>query len=218
MPQITSIEPQKKKQNRFNVYIDGEFTFGLDENIILKNNLKQGKNLTTKQIEEIVKENELGKLLDQSLRFLSYRPRSEKETLEYLAKKISRKEKVKFNQAMLSPLITQIITKLKKYKYLNDLDFAKWWVKSRTGSNPKGLYLIKMELIKKGISKDIIEKVFKNIKNETDLAKKAIEKKLKNWHKLSAFDFKKKAYLFLASKGFSTDTIREVVAYLVKRR
>ena len=33
--QITKIEVQKKKQNRFNIYINDEFAFGVDEATLL---------------------------------------------------------------------------------------------------------------------------------------------------------------------------------------
>ena len=92
MPQITSIEPQKKRSGRFNIFLDGEFAFGIDENVLVKNAIKKGQELSNVQIAKIIKDNELAKLFDKSLRFLSYRPRSEKETVDYLAKKSPEKK------------------------------------------------------------------------------------------------------------------------------
>ena len=40
--QITKIEVQKKKQNRFNIYINDEFAFGVDEATLLKFSLTKG--------------------------------------------------------------------------------------------------------------------------------------------------------------------------------
>lgn len=216
MPQITSIEPQKKRKNRFNIFLDGDFAFGADENILAKFQLAAGKTITLNQVEKLIKENELGKLMDQTLRFLSYRPRSEKEVVDYLTKKISQKENIKYLQAKESPLITQVIIKLKRYKYLNDLEFAKWLVGSRLRSKPVGLSLIKVELKRKGISQEIIESTLSKYPSQIKLAQRAVEKKLKRWQKLPPLEFKKKIYAYLISRGFNYETIEAVFAFLKK--
>ena len=217
MPLITSIEPQKKRKNRFNIFLDEEFGFAADENVLLKYNLKISQSLTESQIEKLIKENELGKLMDQSLRFLSYRPRSEKEVVDYLIGKISQKENIKYSQAKESPLIKQVVLKLKKYKYLDDFEFANWLVRSRIRSKPQGLSLVKFDLEKKGIDDEIINSIIAKYPDQTVLAKRAIEKKLANWQKLPKGDFKKKIYQYLASRGFNFETIGEVFANLEKK-
>ena len=217
MPQITSIEPQKRRKGRFNIYVDGQFSFALDENLLVKNMLAAGKSLTANEIERLIGENEAGKLFDASLRFLSYRPRSEKEVGDFLVKKIARVENIKFNQASQSPVIPQIITRLKKQGFLNDEEFADWWVKARTGSQPKGPYVIRMELLRKGVDKEIIEKAISKITNQRELGYKVIHKKLETWKKLTNLELKKKIYEHLARRGFDSKTINEVIAQIVKK-
>jgi len=217
VPQITAIEPQKRKKGRFNIFLDGKFAFSADESFLVKNHLQIGQELTGLQVEKYIKETELTKLFDASLRFLSFRPRSEKETSQYLAKKIAHHDSIKYKQALASPQISVVIEKLKKYKYLDDLEFAKWWVSSRVKSNPKGLLFIKYELTKKGIAKDIIEKVLSKFPSETTLAKKAIGKKLKLWKKLPPPKLKNKVYLYLRGKGFNYDTAQEIFAFLQRK-
>lgn len=217
MPQITSIEPQKKKKGRFNVFLDGQFAFGIDENTLVKNLLKVGQILTKNQVERLVKETILGKLTDQALRFLSIRPRSEKEVVDYLVQKIARRENIKYQEAKQSPLIDTVIVKLKRYKYLDDRQFAKWLVNSRIKLGPRGLFLIKQELIHKGISKENIESVLIGYPDQRVLAQRAIEKKLKKWHGLSRIDLKKKIYTYLAGRGFDFETIKQVFAFLTKK-
>lgn len=212
MSEISQVSPQKKKKNRLNIYIDGNYSFGADIETVIKFQLKPGKIISQKTILEIVKKEELTRLFDSSLKFLSYRPRSQKEVKQYIIQKISKKEQLKYREASESSLIVEIIKKLKKYKYINDLEFAKWWIESRNKSLPKGQRLIKSELIQKGIDREIIDKVLGNLVNQTELAKQAMNKKIKKWHKLSAIDFKKKTHIYLASRGFDFDTIRETVA------
>lgn len=217
MPQISAIEPQKKRKNRFNVYLDGNFAFGVNENTLVKNNLKVNQILTKSEIEKIIKDNALAKLQDAALRFLSYRQRSEKEVGDYLINKIAKDENIKYSAAKESPLIGLILSKFRKYKYIDDLEFAKWWVKSRV-SRPKGIRLIKLELLRKGVDRDTVDKVLSSAGSQADLAKKALAKKIKKWQNLPAIEFKKKIYQYLASRGFDFDTIKETFAQFVKKQ
>jgi regulatory protein len=140
------------------------------------------------------------KLYGKSLHFLSFRPRSEKELKDFLKKKKA------------GELISQrIIESLKNSKFLNDEEFALWWVEQRTRSKPKALRVIKMELLQKGIDKETIEKTLgENTESDLDRAKKIAENKIR---KINIKDIKapEKLFRFLASKGFDYDTIKEVI-------
>ena len=136
---------------------------------------------------------------------------------DFLVKKIARCENIKFNLASQSPVISQIITRLKKQSFLNDEEFAEWWVKARTGSQPKGPYVIRMELLRKGVDKEIVEKAISKITNQKELGSKVIEKKLVIWKTLTNLELKKKIYEHLARRGFDSKTINEVIAQIVKK-
>ena len=69
---------------------------------------------------------EFEKFYNQALRFLSYRPRSEKEVRNKLKIK---SEKLKIEDSTVT--IDKIIQKLKEYNFINDLEFAKKWVEER---------------------------------------------------------------------------------------
>jgi len=218
VPQISAIEPQKRKKNRYSVFLDGNFAFGISASTLFENQLEVGKVLKEEEIVSILQKEELSKLTDRALHFLSYRLRSEKEVTDFLIKKIAAKENIKYHQAKDSLLINQVVSKLKKYKYLNDFEFAKWFISSRIKTKPKGLRLLKLELFNKGIDKDIAEKVLSKNLNQKELAKKAIEKKIKKWQKLPPLELKKKVYSYLAGRGFDWEIIQEIVAILTKKR
>lgn len=218
MPQITAIVPQKRRKDRFNVYLDGQFGFAIAAEKVLKNRLNVGKNLSPREIEIIIAEDELGKLVDLTANFLSFRPRSEKEIFDYLVKKLKSRESVDYQQAKESPLIGQVILRLKKYKYLNDRQFAKWWIESRMRSRPRGTTALRIELLKKGIGREIIDDALEKQIDEKAQARLALTKKIKHWQKLTPQEAKKKAYQFLASRGFDWDTIKETVAKFIEKR
>lgn len=198
--------------------MDGKFIFAADESLLTKYPLNEGQYLTRNQVEKIVKETILGKLVDQALRFLSYRFRSEKEVADFLTKKISEKENIKFSEARESPVISQIITRLRKLKYLDDHQFAKWWIDSRIKSKPQGISLIKFELAQKGVDEQIILDELENYPDQLELAKTALTKKIGTWYKLSSLDLKKKIYSYLLRRGFNYEIAKSAFAFFDKKR
>jgi len=218
VPQITDISPQKKNKNRVNLFLDGKYAFSVSLENILKNKFKIGIELSNDDVTKSTNEESQQKYQDKVINFLSFRPRSEKEIQDYLAKKIAADSSISFSQAQNSSLIEKIFSKLKKYNYIDDVEFARWWLKSRSSSRPKGKNFIKIELIKKGISKQIIENVLKKAPNQLKLAEKAIEKKLNTWYNLPLFEQKRKIYNYLASRGFQQDVIEDIFAKLSKKR
>lgn len=153
-------------------------------------------------------------LLNKAVRFLSFRPRSEKEIKDYLIKKSSSAKTPKIqDKTGLESVINSVIQKLKEQKFINDEDFVKWWVEQRTLIRPKASRVIKFELKQKGIAKDLIENAFENPKaSDLEKARAIFQKNIK---KYSRFGDKRKAYekmgRFLASKGFDYDIIKQVI-------
>ncbi|MEK7551773.1 MAG: regulatory protein RecX [Patescibacteria group bacterium] len=149
--------------------------------------------------------------LNKSFKFLSYRPRSEKEVRDYLIKKKAD-----------DLVIEKVINKLKEKNFLNDLDFTKWWIEQRTKFKPRAERIIKLELIRKGIAKELIDDVLQDeeIEKETDLdkAKKIAKKKILRYKNDEPKKQYEKLARFLASRGFDWDTIKEVVDQLIPKR
>jgi len=203
VPQITDIKRQKKNPKRFSVYIDGKFSFGLDADNLVKSGLEVSQEISQEEIEKMVKENEFFKIYEQVLKFFSYRPRSEKELRDWFKKKEVGEE--------VQKLICQ---KLKQVGLLNDEEFAKWWIEQRTAFRPSGLRLLALELRQKGISKDLISKLLNCYipkDAEYELAKKAVEKKLKSLRHLSDLELRKKLGAFLSRRGFSFAVIKKII-------
>lgn len=226
MPQVTLISEQKanakrlraKKDARYNIYLDRKYAFSIGEENLFKFKLKEGQKLAPRQIEIIKNEEKENKLLDLAINFLSYRPRSEKEVSDYLVKTICKYENLKWQDAKLSEVPTLVINKLKKYGYINDSEFIKWWIASRTRSRPKGRRIIELELIRKGINRDEIQNLLpKNSQAELNLAVKVLEKKKRTLANLSTREAQRKIFNYLGSRGFNIDTIKEAIAIFQKK-
>ncbi len=227
MPRITSITDQKanarrfkeKKDKRYNIFLNGKYAFSVGEENLLKLQLKEGQNISESRINSLKKEENQNKLLDKAINFLSYRLRSEQEIKDYLIKTISKSEKVKWVIAKESGLPEYVIKKLKKYGYVNDIDFTKWWIQSRTKARPKGRKLIEIELIKKGINKELINKLLPpRPKTDLELALKVLEKKRTKLEKLEPREVQRRIFNYLISRGFDYDVIHEAFAIYSKKR
>lgn len=217
MPQISQITKQKKRE-RFSIFIDGRFAFSVSNYSLMENKLSVGIILPEDKINNILLKEQTGTLTDLAVKFLSVRPRSEKEVRDYLTRKIAQKNEIKFLIAKESPLIGKVIIKLKRYKYINDLDFASWLLKSRSkAASPRSLRIIKAELKIKGISPEIIDKVSQSTPSESLQAKKALVHKISRWGKLPELELKKKAYAYLLSRGFDFEAIKDAVAFYLKK-
>src|ERR1035437_11177164 len=91
------------------------------------------------------------KFYKASVRYLSFRPRSEKELRDYLKKKKCDDLTAK-----------RILESLKRDRFINDEEFVRWWVEQRTLLKPKAVRVIKYELKQKGISDEIYDFVMTN--------------------------------------------------------
>lgn len=218
MPKITQVEPQKKLPHRFNIYLDGQFTFGADEDLVVEYRLIAGQEIPSDLLEKLLFEAEVGKLMERMYRLFTIRMRSEKEVRNYL-KKLSFERKLKGKEEISDAAVELLIKKLRRKNLLNDEIFAKEWVEGRRRSKQKSTRALKTELIQKGIDREVIDKVLSEQSQgdgEEKLAEKALEKKLKQWQNLPLLEFKKKAYEFLARRSFDFSVIRRVVENKIK--
>ena len=206
MPKITSVEVQKKNPHRFNIYLDDQFAFGADEDLVVNQRLIKGKEIASQDLDKLLFEAEVGKLMDRIYGLLGRRARSEKEIRDYL-RNLSFKRKIKDQSGLSEVVIESLIKRLINKGLINDLDFAKAWVESRRKTKKKGQQGLKAELYQKGISKDIIDQVFEQLLTlemvgEEQLAEEVVIKKLDSWKNLPPMEKRQKALQFLVRRGF----------------
>lgn len=128
----------------------------------------------------------------QILKFLAFRARSEKEIRDRLTK------------YGLNPTVIETeIEKLKKWKLVDDTEFAKTYIESRSRSRPRSRKLLELELRRKGINLMTMNDNLMTM-NDVQLAKLALEKK----RNIKSRD---QAIRFLQYRGFSWEVIEKVV-------
>ena len=195
---ITDIRQAVKNENRVNVFVNKKYSFSLDITQLVDLKLKVGAEITEEELAEYEKLSEFGKLYQRTLEWVLVRPRSVKETKDYLYKKI-------YEKKLEKECLNSIIEKLGSKKYLDDLKFAEWYVENRFVKKGISARRLKMELIKKGIKKEIIEKVLSDsVRNDEDEILKIIAKKRVRYDD-------EKLIQYLCRQGFSYELVQNLV-------
>ncbi|KKT74956.1 MAG: Regulatory protein RecX [Microgenomates group bacterium GW2011_GWA2_44_7] len=199
MGKITAIKTQRRP-GRFNIYLDGKYAFSLDSFTLAKSHLKVGSELSQEDSQELSKEGKLQKVLDKVLHFLSFRPRSKREIVNYLEKtQLAEEEQVK------------IIKKLEELKLIDDLKFAQWWIGQRSTFKPKGRRVLELELRSKGVDSEVLEKLEFSPQKEEVEAFLVLSKKWPRWSHEIAQKRYEKAAAFLLRRGFKWDSVRKAI-------
>lgn len=200
MKKITAISVQKKNPNRVNIYLDGEYAFGVAR--ITAAWLKNGDELSDEKISKLLAEDAREWAYQQALLYLSYRARSEKEIRQNLRK-----------HEMPEEVIEETIERLRKAGLANDNEFAQAWVENRSTFRPRSRRALAMELRQKGLDDETVHSAVSGV-NEEALAYEAAQKRLGRLKGLEWNEFRKKLSEFLARRGFPYSVIAPIVTRL----
>lgn len=197
MKKITCLSVQKKNPNRVNIYLDGEFAFGVAR--ITAAWLKNGDELSDEKIASLQVEDTREWAYQQALLFLSYRVRSEKEIQKNLKK-----------HEVSEEVIEETLARLRQAGFANDNEFAQTWVENRNTFRPRSRRALTMELRQKGIDDETVHSAIAGV-DEDALAYEAAKKRLARLKSLEWNDFRKKLSEFLARRGFPYSVISPIV-------
>lgn len=223
---ITGMKEGVRNPERVNVYINDKFAFSLDVSQVVDLKIKVGRVISDIEFEEFKRASEFGKLYQRALEWVLIRPRSEKECRDYLRRKLfeassgtasrrpvftggarlrSRQQPPKDPSEASIKFSDEIVERLKLRGYLDDRRFAEYYVENRFSKKGVSMRRLKIELTKKGISKEIILEVFAGSeRNDKEEILKIIAKKRGHYtdEKLTAY---------LCRQGFSYDLVREII-------
>lgn len=146
-------------------------------------------------------------LLNYSFRLLTRKNYSEAE----MRTRLDRKGK-KVLLSDLESAIPKVIARLKEFNYINDDKILENYFEFRLSSRPQGKYFFMNEMRRRGIPLDkaTFEWEKRGI-NEVDLAQKLLSVKGKKYSGFDPFTRKKKIATFLAGRGFSPETVWNVL-------
>lgn len=194
---ITALRAQRGSKERVNVYLDGEFAFGLA--LIHALWLKIGQSLSDEQIAELQAADTLEKAQQRAVDLIAYRPRSVREVQLRLRKAGADDE-----------TIASVVERLKAAGLLDDLAFSRAWVESRLRASPRSKRMIAWELRQKGVNGPEIEAALTQA-DDADAAYRAALKRLPRLQSLEPRERERKLSAYLARQGFDYETIEGVI-------
>lgn len=205
---ITALSAQVKNPDRINVFVDGKFRFGLDISQVVDLGIKVGLELDVARLAELELESQFGKLYAQALNYCLLRPRSMREIRDYLWKKSQPKllKSGRKTAGLPDSLSQRVVERLVAKKYLDDYQFAEWWLTNRRLKQGASLRRLRQELVQKGVDRSIVEQLLvESDRDDISELHKIIAKKA---HRYPDRD---KLMRYLSSQGFSYDDIKQAL-------
>ena len=195
---VTKIEPVTKA--KYKVFLDEQFAFVLYKGELSRYKIQEDAQLSEETIKEIKKEI-LGKRAKlRAMHLLERMDRTEAELYTKLKRDLYPED-----------IIEIAMQYVKSFGYIGDKGYARRFVESRQGSKSK--LEIKMSLLQKGISKEIVSEVLEAYydgQDESMAIQRLLDKK-RFTAETATEEEKRKIYGYLMRKGFAYEDIRRVV-------
>lgn len=192
---ITAIKQQVKRPDRYSVYVDGKFAFGLSESALIQQRLASGQEIDAAQFAALKDAASTDKAYGNALRYVVMRPRSMWEMRTYLQRK-----------KVDEPVADSIIERLQNLDLLSDEKFAEAWVANRRLLKSTSKRRLRQELQQKRVPSSIIDKVLaEDEADERSVLAEIVAKKQ------ARYPDKNKFMQYLARQGFSYDDIKSVL-------
>lgn len=204
---ITKIEIQKKNKNRVNIYIDEEFAFACDAQLVYIHNITKGVIMEKESLEDIVNEDNYIKGKSCALHFLERSAKSAKQVVDKLTTK-------EFD----IKTIDRVMEFLKQYEFIDDNRFVELFIKEKIKSSGKNK--IKFALLKKSLPKELIKEALSKITSEQQL-ETALQLGQKRMATLSKSEkdrkmLYKKTADYLVRTGYDYQIVNEVLDKISK--
>lgn len=193
---VTGIE--KKNGTRYTLYVDGEYYYIFDIEILHANHIKAGMEVDAGLLEQLREQAEVRKARERALYLISYRDHSEKELYDKLCKSVS------------PEVAAQTVAKMLDLGYLDDEAYAeklaRYYLEQKKWSARKSAF----EMSRKGISKELAERVLQECEVSAEEQIKALIRQ-KYYRNLGDQKGNQKVINALARLGFQYGDIRRTI-------
>lgn len=184
-------------RDRYSVYIGEVYSFSLSEAALVESKLHSGMELSKQEVDSYKKLSLDDKLYGRALRYVAMRQRTAWEVLFYLERKGA------------DPSLSQIIlNKLSIIGLIDDEKFARSYVNDRQLLRPTSRRKIIMELKKKRIDSEIIERVLSADSGEVSTDQAAVAEVITSKRRQIKYQDDTKLMQYLARQGFNYGDIK----------
>jgi len=208
---ITRIASDRSHRGSKSIYADGEYLTSISAEMLIRSGLRVGDDISEDTLQAIQHSETVLSAKTTALRFLSYRPRTEREVRDKL-----REKEFPENE------ITAAIADLKKSGLLNDAEFARMYIQNVLAARPVGKTVLRQKMLLLGLDRTTaeaaLEGTFKDL-NQEEVAMEAAVKFVSRVRNMrTTVDRRKlrgRVTSFLARRGFPWDVVNTVVRRLL---
>lgn len=195
---ITDIKQQVKSPERYSIFVEGKFSFGLSEPALMASTLKIGKEITTEELVELKDTARSDKAYGQALGLIVRRKRSEWEIRDYLKRKEYEPE-----------LIEMLVERLYESRWLDDAAFAQMWVENRRLLKSTSARRIAQELKAKRVSDEVISHALaQDETDESEVLRDLVGRKQRQ----TRYQDPQKLMAYLIRQGYNYADVKQAIA------
>lgn len=209
---ITALAAQKRNPSRCSVFINGEFAFGCEADVALEYKLAKGKEITRDELEKLQAREDQMRLKQAAYRYLAYKPRTREQVRRAMLAKGYAPEEALYAADFFQEL-----------GYLDDLEYARMFVRDALKFKPAGAAKLRAELKKRGVAEADVETALSEVfalapegarASELEQAERAARKKWRSYVRKTTEQRRQALVGYLRRQGFGWETAREVLKIL----
>jgi regulatory protein len=199
---ITAIEPQKRRKNRYNIYADGEYIASLGAEAVIKAGIKAGAAVSQKALHDAVLADNVQYAFDSAITLLAHGMRTRGDLEQRLR-----------GRGIAEAAIAPAMDKLESYGYVDDMAYAREFVRSDIASGRWGRMAVAHRLREKRLPREIIDQAMLCYTDEEERhnARRQLNA-LMSKNTGDKRQVRQKAYAALMRRGFSSDIINDLLS------
>ena len=140
-----------------------------------------------------------------AIRYLARKPRTAAEVLTHLRRKFP------------YDIAEQVVADLRERSLIDDAEFARLWTESRLRNKPRSAWLVKRELMSKGVAGDIADAAVEDC-DDAESAYRAASTYSRRLDGADYTTFHRRLYGYMGRRGFSASVSRSVISRLWRAR
>jgi regulatory protein len=196
---ITDLRPVRGHGQRVSVYVDGRFALSVGADVALREGLRKEQVITDESLQTLAISDQHERCLAAATRYLAFRPRSRAELEERLRRR-----------GFDGKTRATVLERLQVQGLLNDAAFARFWADSREASSPRSRRLTRVELQKKGVSREIADETVNAIDDDASAYRAALGR-AGSLRRSDREEFRRRLGAYLQRRGFSYEVVRKTV-------
>lgn len=209
---ISSVAAQKKNPARCSVFLNGEFAFGCTIDTAVRFNLIKGREISQPELVRLQEQEDIIILKQTALRYATYKSRTSEEVRRKMLEKDFAPEEAEY-----------AVQFLEEFGYVDDSKYALAFIYETMKRKPAGESRLRQELLKRGVSKHVVEDALTQAfppetSRETalELALAAAQKKIRSLERKDPSKRKQALVGYLQRQGFSWAVIKNVLAEVLQ--